>query len=855
VISYRYDNDENEIVLPAKKTKQHLATCDIPKRPVFYSQSREDVALYERFYKHPVKCNGTIVEMGALDGKLLSISKFFEDQLKWTSILIEANPNNFQKILNNRPRSRNYNTAICRQKYIEFIGSDAVGGIVNYMSEHHKKAWIGDHEKKLRVPCSRLDYILKDVRQIDIFILDVAGGELEALQTMNWNIEVDYWVIELDKTNSEKDRAVSDLLMLQGYVQTKWDIRTACVKGMDCSSNLMFSKRSAGKRVISYSLYGSNSRYIDGAIANVELMPNIYPDWEIYMYYDKTVPSKTIDKLKSYRFVTMINMTNNSITNKMSWRFLVASDPNIERYVIRDIDSRISRREKLAVDEWIASGKQFHVMRDHPSHSNYAMSGGMWGGTHEAIPNMKSLLLNKTRKHSYLEDMNFLNTMVWTKVKSSVFQHDSFSCGRYGADNPFPTSRSGFEHVGSVYIDKKMRQVDVDILRNAMKHPSKCVAEKQYIRTVMTEDFDTISTVIHKTAEKRIFDIGAFKSILSQCKVLNPSVFLECRRNVTPEWIQAHQPCSNHAFIRMIENGFVSDNRVHDAVPGTIFTDQYIYKWQAYVRKVPVGLPQNWANPPKIWEYECLASVLETYPTAMGHFPHEALPRILYLFEHIPDTCPILAALSPFVQRYIALLPMPLQSRIVKWKGPGHVYYSTNLYIANEGPYCHLQNPHNGGMSTFFQPPLLQRVRAVFVKNNASLINNKDKHILVIKRRAGARSYTEHDLLLKQLDTVGKHVKIFRGNGTLEEHIQLFNWADVVIGPHGAGFSNLVFCKPKTVVIEIGWDGTSTMEMDNMYSRVAAALDLNYRLLIGKGSYGGSISLNPTKVITVLKQA
>jgi hypothetical protein len=77
----------------------------------------------------------------------------------------------------------------------------------------------------------------------------------------------------------------------------------------------------------------------------------------------------------------MINMTNNSITNKMSWRFLVASDPNIERYVIRDIDSRISRREKLAVDEWIASGKQFHVMRDHPSHSNNAMSGGMWGGT------------------------------------------------------------------------------------------------------------------------------------------------------------------------------------------------------------------------------------------------------------------------------------------------------------------------------------------------------------------------------------------------------------------------------------------------------------------------------------------
>ena len=235
VIPHRHDNDQNEIVSPGKTAKQHLTSCDIPKRPVFYSQSREDVALYERFHKHPVKCNGTIVEMGALDGKLFSISKFFEDHLKWTSILIEANPNNFQKLLKNRRRSRNYNTAICRQKYIEFIGSDAVGGIVNYMSEKHKKGWIGNHEKKLREPCSQLDYILKGVRHIDIFILYVEGGELEALQTMNWNIEVDYWVIELDNTNSEKDRAVSDLLMSQGYVQTKWDIRTACVKGMDCT--------------------------------------------------------------------------------------------------------------------------------------------------------------------------------------------------------------------------------------------------------------------------------------------------------------------------------------------------------------------------------------------------------------------------------------------------------------------------------------------------------------------------------------------------------------------------------------------------------------------------------------------
>ena len=75
--------------------------------------------------------------------------------------------------------------------------------------------------------------------------------------------------------------------------------------------------------------------------------------------------------------------------------------------------------------------------------------------------------------------MKFLNSMMWIKVKLSEFQHDSFSCGRYGAVNPFLTARIGFEHVGSVYIDKKMCQVDVDILKNAMKYPSKCVAEQK----------------------------------------------------------------------------------------------------------------------------------------------------------------------------------------------------------------------------------------------------------------------------------------------------------------------------------------------------------------------------------------
>ena len=87
--------DKRKFPLPTN----FFSTSDIPNLPVFHSQSREDVALYERFCKNPSKCHGTIVEIGALDGQLFSISKFFEDYLGWRSILVEANPYNFKKLV------------------------------------------------------------------------------------------------------------------------------------------------------------------------------------------------------------------------------------------------------------------------------------------------------------------------------------------------------------------------------------------------------------------------------------------------------------------------------------------------------------------------------------------------------------------------------------------------------------------------------------------------------------------------------------------------------------------------------------------------------------------------------------
>jgi len=352
---------------------------------------------------------------------------------------------------------------------VHFRRPDAVDDGVISMSERHKEG-----VRRFSLPCSRLGILLKNVTHIDIFVLDIDGGELEAIQTMDWSTTVDYWVVKLDGTNPQKDQAVRNLLISKGYLKSVWDMRSACTKRKDCNANEVFCGRNCNKKVVSFSLYGNNLRYTDGAIANAELMLKIYPEWTMYIYFDNSVPLNTMQQLTQYRSVSLVNMTGSSINSKMSWRFLVAADTDVERYVVRDIDSRLSLREKAAVDEWIESEKKFHVMRDHPSHSHYNMSGGMWGGTRDALPNINSLLIQRPMNNVYIEDMNFLDSVVWNIARQSVLQHDSFSCGKFGADHPFPSKRVGFEQVGSVYIDGKMRQIDVDILKNETLNSRKC---------------------------------------------------------------------------------------------------------------------------------------------------------------------------------------------------------------------------------------------------------------------------------------------------------------------------------------------------------------------------------------------
>jgi len=201
-----------------------------PSGSLFYSQSREDIDLYNFFFCN--KKGGTFAELGALEGVRLSNTKFFEDSLGWSGLLIEASPRSAHHLKSNRANPKNGILAegVCPdgQGTMPFLidGSAFVHGNPDTMAgsfkdSHHPKL----HRKQIDVPCRSLSTQVEEfvnrtgADHIDFFSLDVEGGEFAVLQTFNFKVPVHCWVIEMDGHNVAKDEDVRQLLTKHGYVE------------------------------------------------------------------------------------------------------------------------------------------------------------------------------------------------------------------------------------------------------------------------------------------------------------------------------------------------------------------------------------------------------------------------------------------------------------------------------------------------------------------------------------------------------------------------------------------------------------------------------------------------------------
>ena len=182
----------------------------------------------------------------------------------------------------------------------------------------------------------------------------------------------------------------------------------------------------AGKQnVISFALWGDNPRYLYGALRNVLLAPDLYPNWQVWFYVDSSVPQTFRAQLEQLGGKVLLQSDGQSLRQKLCWRFKVANAAGVGYFLVRDIDSVISVRECNAVQQWLDSERWFHIIRDWWTHTDLILAG-MWGGVAGALPNLEQLLANYVSGKAETPNIDqwFLRDRVWKYVKQSCFIHD-----------------------------------------------------------------------------------------------------------------------------------------------------------------------------------------------------------------------------------------------------------------------------------------------------------------------------------------------------------------------------------------------------------------------------------------------
>lgn len=267
------------------------------------------------------------------------------------------------------------------------------------------------------------------------------------------------------------------------YLDAKWHMEYLLQAEARAAASMPPCLGQANQRVISFGLYGKSPRYIKNAIVNVHLGRLYFPGWRVRFYLDRSVPDDVARQLAhegADLVFTEGGAAVNGTVGGMFWRFRVARDPCVAVYLIRDVDSHLSQREAAAVHEWLAARPRvpFYVIRDHPSHAEFAVNGGMWGGQ-APLPSIEQLMSGGQMRRSwgdaYRGDMSFLRRNIWPLMKHyGVYQHDSFSCVKWGGKG-LPLPRDGDEHIGAVFdAAGNMREADVAALRAALPEPADC---------------------------------------------------------------------------------------------------------------------------------------------------------------------------------------------------------------------------------------------------------------------------------------------------------------------------------------------------------------------------------------------
>lgn len=121
-------------------------------------------------------------------------------------------------------------------------------------------------------------------------------------------------------------------------------------------------------------------------------------------------------------------------------------------------------------------------------------------------------------------------------------------------------------------------------------------------------------------------------------------------------------------------------------------------------------------------------------------------------------------------------------------------------------------------------------LREQFLSHNSSYDRTIDR-LYISRKNARYRKVIDEDRICQFLTEKLGFETVALETLKVKEQAALFNRIKVIIAPHGAGLTNLVFCSPGTTVIEI----FSPNYVNVCYYSLCQEIGLNYYYLIGEG--------------------
>jgi capsular polysaccharide biosynthesis protein len=201
------------------------------------------------------------------------------------------------------------------------------------------------------------------------------------------------------------------------------------------------------------------------------------------------------------------------------------------------------------------------------------------------------------------------------------------------------------------------------------------------------------------------------------------------------------------------------------------------------LRSIPAGilLANRMGKNYYHWVMECMPRLLLARDAG--------LPQLPFVVSEIPEQCRELARL--FGELVVV--------------ADDEVLAVGTLYV----PYVPAYSPDRASEIPLacYDDTYLPRLRREILERIGPLPDRAAHRVLYVGRRGGTtmRRILNTDAVVEEIAGFGGEV-VYPGELTLREQIAAFMAADVVIGPAGAGFANMLFCRPGTTVIMLTRD-------------------------------------------------